>query len=110
MARTQRDDQLGLNPWGVSFVNSVGSEWPHHPPRQVSDLTGSELVGFWDEGPVRRSAFLGSAQSGTGLERARQQPYASSAYSRACSSIKARPWAIAAASPASPRCSRTSAR
>ena len=54
----QRDYVLGSNPWGVSFVNSIGSYWPHHPHHQVAALNGSELVGFWDEGPVPLADFL----------------------------------------------------
>jgi hypothetical protein len=57
MAQAQRDYLLGGNPWGVTFVNSVGSVWPHHPHHQVADLSGAELVGFWDEGPVPREVF-----------------------------------------------------
>lgn len=57
MAQAQRDYLLGGNPWGVAFVNSVGVTWPHHPHHQVADLTGAELVGFWDEGPVLRTTF-----------------------------------------------------
>lgn len=57
VALAQRDYLLGVNPWGVSFVNSVGTTWPHHPHHQVADLSGSELVGFWDEGPVTLSSF-----------------------------------------------------
>lgn len=57
MAQAQRDYLLGGNPWGVTFVNSVGAAWPHHPHHQVANLTGAELVGFWDEGPVPRATF-----------------------------------------------------
>ena len=55
LARAQRDWELGLNPWGVCWINSAGDNWPNHPHHQVADLTGSELVGFWDEGPVPRA-------------------------------------------------------
>ncbi len=58
MAQAQRDYLLGDNPWGVSFVNGVGATWPHYPHHQVADLTGSELTGFWDEGPVSQAVFL----------------------------------------------------
>lgn len=58
LAQAQRDYMLGGNPWGVSFVNGVGANWPHHPHHQVADLTGAELVGFWDEGPATLAQFL----------------------------------------------------
>ncbi len=58
MAQAQRDYLLGDNPWGVSFVNGVGATWPRHPHHQVADLTGAELTGFWDEGPVSQAVFL----------------------------------------------------
>jgi endoglucanase len=58
LALAQRDYLLGSNPWGVSFVNSIGSTWPHHPHHQVAALNGSELVGFWDEGPVPLADYL----------------------------------------------------
>ncbi len=61
MAQAQRDYLLGGNPWGVTFVNSVGAAWPHHPHHQVANLTGSELIGFWDEGPVPRTTFQDQA-------------------------------------------------
>jgi Tol biopolymer transport system component len=57
LAQVQRDYVLGGNPWGVSFVNNIGTTWPHHPHHQVADLTHSELVGFWDEGPVARAGW-----------------------------------------------------
>jgi len=55
LAQAQRDYVLGGNPWGVCWVNSLGVTWPHYPHHQVADLTHSELVGFWDEGPVPRA-------------------------------------------------------
>lgn len=55
LVQAQRDYVLGGNPWGVCWVNSLGVTWPHHPHHQVADLTGSELVGFWDEGPIPRA-------------------------------------------------------
>jgi hypothetical protein len=58
LAQAQRDYVLGGNPWGVCWVNSLGATWPHHPHHQVADLTGSELVGFWDEGPMPRADWL----------------------------------------------------
>lgn len=57
LAQAQRDYLLGNNAWGVCFVNGVGTTWPHHPHHQVADLTGSELTGFWDEGPVSLATF-----------------------------------------------------
>jgi len=59
IALAQRDYLLGANPWGVCFVNSVGTTWPHNPHHRVANLTGSELVGFWDEGPANLETFIG---------------------------------------------------
>ncbi|RJR42476.1 MAG: hypothetical protein C4567_07265 [Deltaproteobacteria bacterium] len=59
LAWAQRDFFLGANPWGVSWVNGLGEVWPHHPHHQVADLTQTELTGFWDEGPMNRSDWLG---------------------------------------------------
>jgi endoglucanase len=59
MARMQRDYELGLNPWGVSFVNSAGTAWPKAPHHQIADIKQIELVGFWNEGPVRQATFEG---------------------------------------------------
>lgn len=55
LAVDQRDFLLGVNPWGVCFVNSIGSQWPRTPHHQVADLTGSQLAGFWDEGPINKA-------------------------------------------------------
>ena len=61
LARRQRDYLLGRNPWGVAFVNGVGSAWPHHPHHQVADPALNpgqpELVGYWAEGPTTRREF-----------------------------------------------------
>jgi len=57
LANTQRDYELGLNPWGITFVNGAGAAWPHHPHHQISDISGVDLVGFWNEGPVPRLTF-----------------------------------------------------
>jgi len=51
----QRDYLLGVNPWGVCFVNNLGSRWPRTPHHQIADLTGAQLAGFWDEGPINRA-------------------------------------------------------
>lgn len=55
MAQAQWDYVFGANPWGVCFINSVGSVWPHDPHHQVAEITGAELVGFWNEGAVETS-------------------------------------------------------
>src|SRR6266699_6995 len=39
IALAQRDYLLGANPWGVCFVNSVGTTWPHNPHHRVANLT-----------------------------------------------------------------------
>lgn len=67
----QRNFIFGVNPWGVSFVNGTGTVYPHHPHHQIADLTGEELRGFWDEGPVTRSTF-----EGEGIELGRADEYA----------------------------------
>ncbi|MEP7356916.1 MAG: glycoside hydrolase family 9 protein [Anaerolineales bacterium] len=69
LALAQRDYIFGRNPWGVSFVNSIGANWPHHPHHQVADLNGVELVGFWDEGPVDPSVFAGQNITLSGPDR-----------------------------------------
>ena len=55
MAQAQWDYVFGTNPWGVSFINSVGTVWPHDPHHQIAQLTGAELTGFWNEGAVERA-------------------------------------------------------
>jgi hypothetical protein len=57
LAVAQRDYLLGVNPWGVCWINSVGTVWPHYPHHQIADLLHAELVGFWDEGPVPPRVF-----------------------------------------------------
>jgi endoglucanase len=59
LARAQRDYELGLNPWGVSFVNGAGTAWPRAPHHQIADIAKIELVGFWNEGPVDPATFEG---------------------------------------------------
>ncbi len=59
LAWAQRDYFLGANPWGVCWINGLGEIWPRHPHHQVADLTQTELTGFWDEGPMNRSDWLG---------------------------------------------------
>ena len=58
LPQAQRDYILGANPWGVSFVGGVGAVWPRHPQHEVADLTNTELIGFWDEGPVTQQVFV----------------------------------------------------
>ncbi len=67
MAVYQRDFVLGVNPWGVCFVNGAGTTWPRAPHHQVADLTHSQLTGFWDEGPIRKADWdpLGIVITGT---------------------------------------------
>jgi endoglucanase len=43
----------------VSFVSSAGTTWSRTPHHQIADITHTELVGFWNEGPVRRATFEG---------------------------------------------------
>lgn len=52
LALAQVNYVLGANPWGVCWVNSVGTTWSSHPHHFVGVLTTSELVGFWNEGPL----------------------------------------------------------
>jgi hypothetical protein len=59
LAQAQWDYLLGANPWGVCFVNGVGTTWPKFPHHQIADLARIELTGFWDEGPVPLTAFNG---------------------------------------------------
>lgn len=55
LAQQQRDYVLGGNPWGVCWVNSIGKRWSRNPHHQIADITGTELVGFWSEGPDTKS-------------------------------------------------------
>ncbi len=61
LAMDQWHYNFGLNAFGVSFVNGLGSRWSSHPHHQVVDpslnpsTTG--LLGFWNEGPVDRLQY-----------------------------------------------------
>jgi len=58
LAQQQRDYVLGGNPWGVCWVNSAGKNWARHPHHQIADITGTQLVGFWSEGPDTKTDWL----------------------------------------------------
>jgi hypothetical protein len=60
MAMRQMDYIFGANPWGVSWVSGIGSQWPKNPHHQIADLTNSDLPGFWDEGAVPLEVFTSS--------------------------------------------------
>ena len=59
VGQSQWDYLLGANPWGVSFVSGAGKTWSRLPHHQIADLTRTELIGFWNEGPVPLSVFEG---------------------------------------------------
>ena len=59
LGQAQWDYLLGANPWGVCFVNGAGTTWSRLPHHQISDLTRTQLTGFWNEGPVPLSVFEG---------------------------------------------------
>ena len=58
LAQQQRDYVLGGNPWGVCWVNSAGKNWSRHPHHQIADITGTQLIGFWNEGPDTKSDWM----------------------------------------------------
>jgi endoglucanase len=58
LAQQQRDFVLGANPWGVCWVNSAGKNWSRHPHHQIADITGTQLVGFWNEGPDTKKDWM----------------------------------------------------
>lgn len=58
LAQQQRDYVLGGNPWGVCWVNSAGKNWSRHPHHQIADITGTQLIGFWNEGPDTKKDWM----------------------------------------------------
>ena len=58
LAQQQRDYVLGGNPWGVCWVNSAGKNWSRYPHHQIADITGTQLIGFWNEGPDTKSDWM----------------------------------------------------
>jgi endoglucanase len=63
LAQDQRDYIFGVNPWGLSFVNSTGTAWPHHPRHRVTyhnqqgPVPTFELRGFWTAGGYEKKAW-----------------------------------------------------
>lgn len=52
-----RDWLLGRNPWGVSAFVGIGSVSPKDPHSVVADLTGREITGGMNDGPVYGSIY-----------------------------------------------------
>ena len=48
----QRDYVLGRNPWGLSFIYDIGTEFPHHFHSQVAYFHGGYLPGALSAGPA----------------------------------------------------------
>jgi len=60
LAERQRDFLFGANPFGVSFVARVGSDWPARFHHQISSIRGIQLPGAVAGGPVPQKAFTKS--------------------------------------------------
>ncbi|HED65159.1 MAG TPA: hypothetical protein ENJ09_06335 [Planctomycetes bacterium] len=62
LALDQWHYNFGLNAFGVSFVNGLGTNWSHYPHHQVADPALNpgvpELLGFWNEGPTQSAIYL----------------------------------------------------
>ena len=54
LAASQIDYILGKNPWGLSFIGSVGSKYSRDFHHQVSYLTKRRLPGGFAAGPVKK--------------------------------------------------------
>jgi len=48
---------LGNNPWGVSFIAGLGSQWAHDQHHQIADLLDIDLFGSLNEGPITRTIY-----------------------------------------------------
>jgi len=45
LAVYQRDFVLGRNPWGLTFINKIGTEYPRNIHSQIFYLNGGNLPG-----------------------------------------------------------------
>lgn len=62
LAQREFNFLLGSNPWGVSFLNSAGTNWWVNPRHRVDYLNkqtqpGWNLVGAWGEGATTKAIF-----------------------------------------------------
>ena len=55
LAIFQRDYILGRNPWGISFISKIGTNYTRNFHHQVAFLTGGYLPGGLAAGPAKRS-------------------------------------------------------
>ncbi len=55
LAIDQRDFVLGRNPWGLSFIYNIGTQFPHHLHSQVAYFHGGYLPGALAAGPAPES-------------------------------------------------------
>ncbi len=69
LAQRERDFLLGTNPFGLSFVSQVGSDWPHNFHHQVSYLLSIPLPGAVAGGPIAASIFERSGIQLDSLDR-----------------------------------------
>jgi len=65
LAARQRDFLLGANPFGVSLVSNMGTDWPRRFHHQISSLKGVQLPGGVAGGLIDRKSF---EESGIRLE------------------------------------------
>ncbi len=62
LAQREFNYLLGSNPWGVSFLNSAGTNWFVNPRHRVDYLhkqteSGWNLVGAWSEGATSKTVY-----------------------------------------------------
>lgn len=60
LAARLRDSILGANPFGVSYMSGIGSDWPRRFHHQVAHLKGVPLPGGVAGGPISRAEFESS--------------------------------------------------
>jgi hypothetical protein len=57
LAFDQWDYLLGKNPWGISFVSSIGHRWLKTPHHQISNLLKVDLPGYWAPGATKKKSW-----------------------------------------------------
>lgn len=53
----QRDYILGKNPWGISFINGVGTDYPRNLHSQIAHFNNGRLPGAVSAGPAPKSVL-----------------------------------------------------